>query len=424
MRAFLAANLLYYPVTRLAGERVRRYLREYRSNDTLSVAALRDRQAHALDQIVCHAQRSTAHHAQSLNDRSAAWPSAWLALNGLPPVEKSWLREHPERFISSSAPGRHERKTTSGSTGHPLTILKNRDALARERAATWRAYGWAGIPVLAPQALLWGLPHSTKGRARARLLDVLSNRKRLSMFGVREEDLARYHAVLLRFRPHYLYGYASALLEFVRFLEASRRALPSSVTCLVSTSELLDSATRRFLEERTGLRVFNEYGCGEVGSIAHECEEGGLHVMADNLVVECLPGEGLPEGLGELVVTDLHNMAMPMIRYRVGDLGELSDTICRCGRPYPLLKRIVGRAYDTLVGVSGRKYHPEAVLYIFEDLRRVGVELPPFQVVQSRNGHLLVNFEATLRRWTKSRTDSRSSLIRRSRGICTCVLGW
>lgn len=394
MKAFLASNLLYFPVTRIGGERIRHHLRDYRAHDALTIAELRGRQADALSRIVRHAQESTAHYRLSATNRSEDWPSEWPALQGLEPIQKSWLRDCPERFLSSRAPGRHERKTTSGSTGHPLTVFKNRDALARERAATWRSYGWVGIPVAAPQALLWGMPHSVKGRLRARVLDFLANRRRLSMFGIEEADLARFHGALKRFQPHYVYGYVSALTTFVRFLDSTRRVLPPSVTCIITTSELLDTASRSFLEEATGLRVFNEYGCGEVGSIAHECEAGSLHVMSDNLVLECLPTEGAPEGLGELVVTDLHNRAMPLIRYRLGDLGALSGRQCGCGRPYPILERIVGRAYDILVGLSGRKYHPESLLYVFEDLGREGVELPPFQAVQKTNGCVLLNFEA------------------------------
>ena len=187
---------------------------------------------------------------------------------------------------------RCELKTTSGSTGHPVTVRKNRDALARERAADWRAYGWAGVAVAAPQALLWGRPHVTAARLRASVLDFVVNRRRLSMFGVTEQSFERYHDRMIRFRPEYVYGYVSAVVAFVRFLTATGRRLPPSVRCMITTAEILDSATRSFLADTTGLPVYNEYGCGEVGSIAHDCEHGELHVMSDNLVVECLPAEG------------------------------------------------------------------------------------------------------------------------------------
>src|SRR5690606_21349580 len=191
------------------------------------------------------------------------------------------------------------------------------------------------------------------------------------------------------------YGYVSAIQAFVRFVTDTDRKLPSSLKCIITTSELLDSISREFLESRSGLRVYNEYGCGEVGSIAHECESGRLHVMSDNVVLECVPSESkLPDGLGELLVTDLHNTAMPLIRYKLGDLGRLSDGNCDCGRPYPVLDKIVGRAYDIIVGIDGRKYHPESILYVFEDLARSGFSLPPFQATQHQDGELTIRFQA------------------------------
>jgi phenylacetate-CoA ligase len=232
MKASLAANLIYYPVTRLAGERIRDYLGEYRSHDCLGPAELRAKQTDALRKIVSHARTTVPHYLQSLAERDDAYPSEWPELDGLIPVTKDLLREHPERFISRNAPGRHERKTTSGSTGHALTVLKNRDALARERAATWRAYRWAGISVAAPQGLLWGIPHSSSGRLRARVLDFLANRKRLSMFGVTETELADFHRQLESFQPAYLYGYVSALVEFIRFLNETRLKLPPACNAL------------------------------------------------------------------------------------------------------------------------------------------------------------------------------------------------
>jgi phenylacetate-CoA ligase len=180
----------------------------------------------------------------------------------------------------------------------------------------------------------------------------------------------------------------SLVVELCRFLEATSSKLPDSVKCIVTTSEVLDDYSRSFIEEVTQLRVFNEYGCGEVGSIAHECEAGQLHIMADNLLVEVEASDDLPPGFGHLLVTDLHNLAMPLIRYRLGDLGILSNTSCPCGKPYPILERIVGRAYDLVVGGDGKLYHPEAVIYAFEELKRRGVNLPPYQVVQEADGVL------------------------------------
>jgi hypothetical protein len=128
MKASFAANLLYFPITQLAGEPIRRYLNEYREHDTVSLEALCGMQSAALRRIIQHAEQSTAHYRKSIGRRSDAFPSVFSELDGIEPVGKAILRENPRAFASSRAPGRLQRKTTSGSTGHPLTVLKNRDA--------------------------------------------------------------------------------------------------------------------------------------------------------------------------------------------------------------------------------------------------------------------------------------------------------
>ena len=393
MRASVAANLLYFPATRLGGERVREYLKEYRRHDGMTEDELTAYQSSRLRDIVSLARHDTQHFGLSGESTRSDLTSERPELAGIPFLTKEILRESPEVCIARSFRGRVEKKTTSGSTGHPVTVRKDSDALARERAATWRSYAWAGVSVAAPQALLWGQPYSFAGRLRATALDFLANRRRLSMFGVTDQSLANYYARMVRFEPEYIYGYVSAVVTFLEYVRARNWVLPKSVRCIITTSELLDPDTRRHIENLSGLPVFNEYGCGEVGSIAHDCEFGRLHVMSDNLVVECVPVQGAPDGMGEFVVTDLHNRAMPLLRYRLGDLGRLSTRSCECGRPYPVIERIVGRAYDVVFDAAGRAFHPEAVLYVFESLRRQGVTFPPFQAVQRVRGELEIVFQ-------------------------------
>lgn len=374
---------------------MRRLLRDYRSHDSWSQRQLAEYQQAQLAKIIRHAREATHYYPRIAQGMQAGPDSVHHSLAGLPVLEKETLRSAPDELRATAVRGLLEKKTTSGSTGQPVTVWKNRDAIARERAATWRAYGWAGISVAAPQGLLWGQPLTVSGRLRARSLDFLANRLRLSMFGVTESEMEEFHRKLLSFHPKYLYGYVSAISAFVRYLKSVRKNLPDSVAALVTTSELLDDATRAYLTDATGLPVFNEYGCGEVGSIAHDCEHGRLHIMSDNVVLECLPDPALPDDLGHLAVTDLFNLAMPLIRYRLGDLGLLSSEPCPCGRPYPILEKIVGRAYDLIEDADGRTYHPEAVLYAFEKLKRNGVSLPPYQAVQSDRGTLTVYVQST-----------------------------
>jgi len=109
--------------------------------------------------------------------------------------------------------------------------------------------------------------------------------------------------------------------------------------------------------------VFNRYGSREVGDIACECEaHQGLHVCPVTHYVEILREDGTPARpgeVGEIVVTSLTNYAMPLIRYRIGDMGAWAEKDCSCGRNWPLLKEVTGRVTDSFVSASGTRVHGE-----------------------------------------------------------------
>ena len=120
---------------------------------------------------------------------------------------------------------------------------------------------------------------------------------------------------------------------------------------------MLEDDDRRLLEQVFGCPVFNRYGCREVSVVASECAaHAGLHVMAEGLYVEIETphGPAAPGRDGRVLVTDLLNHAMPLIRYRIGDMAAWAAGDCPCGRGLPRLERVAGRVTDFLVGADGR----------------------------------------------------------------------
>jgi phenylacetate-CoA ligase len=120
---------------------------------------------------------------------------------------------------------------------------------------------------------------------------------------------------------------------------------------------MLEDEGRDVIERVFGCRVFNRYGCREVSVIASECSaHSGLHVMAEGLFVEIetSTGPARPGEVGSILITDLLNLAMPLIRYRVGDMGAWARGDCPCGRNLPRLERLAGRVTDFLVGSDGQ----------------------------------------------------------------------
>ena len=140
------------------------------------------------------------------------------------------------------------------------------------------------------------------------------------------------------------------------------------------TSERLYDEQRQQISKTFGCRVANGYGGRDAGFIAHECPQGGMHITAEDIVVEIVDQQGvpLPDGeAGEIVITHLATAAFPFIRYRTGDVGVLDNKTCSCGRGLPLLKEIQGRSTDFLIAQNGSVMHGLALIYILRDLPQV-----------------------------------------------------
>ena len=155
---------------------------------------------------------------------------------------------------------------------------------------------------------------------------------------------------------------------------------------------MLLESERRVIEDVFHCRATDRYGCEEVGLIGCECEQhNGLHLNSDHVVVEFLKEdstEAAPGEDGAIVVTDLINRGMPLIRYRVEDMGVPSARTCPCGRGLPLMERVTGRQADFLKRLDGSMV--AGVSLVERTLTAIpGIE--QMQLVQNELQHLCVN---------------------------------
>jgi phenylacetate-CoA ligase len=385
-RNVLYGQIVYPAVVMLRGEgTVYSRLRRLQTLQWASAREISQSQNESLMKVLRHAASTVPYYRERFKVENISADCAQDLLCDLPFLEK----KHLQRYMQDlKADGRYRvtRKTTGGSTGRTVTILKDRRATAAEMASTWLGYGWFGIRPGDKGVRFWGNPTTTRRKLRSFAADFVLNRKRFSAFAFDHADLDAYWDQCHRFRPDYLYGYVSMLEQLAEHV--LRRDLPASLPGLkavITTAEVLTEPQRSVLAKAFGVPVQNEYGCGEVGPIAYECPAGSLHVMSGSLVVEVINDQGQParEGeTGEIVITDLHNRAMPLVRYKVGDFGVRGGR-CSCGRGLPTLERIWGRAYDFLIDSESRRYHGEFVMYLFEDLRAAGTPVDQFKVTQT-----------------------------------------
>ena len=293
-------------------------------------------------------------------------------LQRLPFLTKSLIRANTERLKHGDAMGL-ARFNTGGSSGEPLIFFIGNERVSHDVAAKWRATRWWDVDIGDPEIVVWGSPIELGSQDRIRALrDKLLRTTLLPAFEMSEARLDGFIATIRRKCPRMLFGYPSALSHIARHAETRDQRMDDlGIKVAFVTSERLYDNQREIISRVFGCRVANGYGGRDAGFIAHECPDGGMHLTAEDTVVEIVDSEGrmLPNGQsGEIVVTHLATKDFPFVRYRTGDVGALSSHPCRCGRGLPLLQSIEGRNTDFLVAADGTVMHGLAFIYILRDL--------------------------------------------------------
>jgi len=176
-------------------------------------------------------------------------------------------------------------------------------------------------------------------------------------------------------------GYPNAVALLAAFIRDSGAKAPAVRTIVTGGAELLEHE-RTLIREAFGTEPCSDYGAYEAFAIACECEaHTGLHISAEDLVLEILDDEGIPvpPGVeGRIVATNLHNYGMPFIRYDLGDAGTLLEGLCPCGRALPRLSSLVGRNSRFFTTRSGRRIF-SGTLYLD---RLAGLGMRQYQLIQ------------------------------------------
>jgi phenylacetate-CoA ligase len=297
-------------------------------------------------------------------------------------LSKADIREHFDALKSNKA-GELTRCNTGGSSGEPLIFFLGNERVSHDVAAKWRATRWWDVDIGDPELVVWGSPIELGAQDRMRQVrDALMRTELLPAF---EMSNGKLDAIVERIRcrhPKMLFGYPSALAYIARHAEERGVSLNRlGIRVAFVTSERLYDEQRRDIERVFGCRVANGYGGRDAGFIAHECPHGGMHLTAEDLIVETVDEAGRAVACGqpgEIIVTHLATRDFPFIRYRTGDVGVLSADQCSCGRGLPLLKDIHGRSTDFVVAQDGTVMHGLALIYVVRDIPGVR----EFKVIQ------------------------------------------
>lgn len=304
-------------------------------------------------------------------------------LSSLPFLTKDILRRHEHELRVPGARGVYT-NFSGGSTGIPIRFYQDEHYKVHMSVSTRLCNEMAGAFPGARLAKLWGAPQDKRqiesplGRLKLWLL----NHRYLDTFDMGPARMDAYHAGMEEFQPDLIQAYASSIHLLARHLKRRRIRPTYPRRGIISSAERLTEAMRREIEEVFPVQVFNRYGSREVSAMAAECEHhNGLHVTSAGHIVETVdpvtlePVRGQP---GEIVITVLHNHAMPFLRYRIGDMGLIEDSPCACGRTTPRLVELLGRTSDNFLMPDGRIVHGEYFTHMFYGRP----EVKQFQFVQ------------------------------------------
>ena len=361
--------------------RVRRQLEESQWWDRSRIERL---QLDRLREVLAHAQRHVPYY-RELFSRSGFDADALTDVRDLarlPFLGKADIRANADALKSDQARDL-ARFNTGGSSGEPLIFFIGGERVSHDVAAKWRATRWWGVDIGDPEIVVWGSPIELGTQDRIRQWrDALMRTELLPAFEMSESRLDAFVERIRRRRPKMLFGYPSALSLIARHAEARGQRMDDlGVKVAFCTSERLYDEQRVTLERVFCCRVADGYGARDAGFIAHQCPSGGMHLTAEDIVVEIVDAQGgvVPVGQsGEIVVTHLATRDFPFIRYRTGDVAAIDPAPCACGRGLPLLKEIHGRTTDFVVARDGTVMHGLALIYVLRDLPEVAA----FKIVQ------------------------------------------
>ncbi|MBI1792672.1 MAG: phenylacetate--CoA ligase family protein [Chloroflexi bacterium] len=282
-------------------------------------------------------------------------------LSGLPMLEKDPIRADPKAFLRDDMRPSHPQVfLTSGSTGTPIssyyTIPELRQSLALREVRSAR---WAGVSFSMPRATFSGrmVEPNPQSKGPYYRFNAVEQQVYLSAFHLKPDTAKQYVNALRQHNIEWGTGYAVSFYLLARFMLKKNIPAPH-LKAIITTSEKLTQDMRGIMEQAYQCKVYEEYSTVENAIFASECEHGRLHVSPDVAIVEILRPDGSPcnpEEAGEVVVTTLSREYQPLVRFRLGDVAMWDSQPCPCGRQMPVIKEVMGRIEDVVIGPDGRQ---------------------------------------------------------------------
>ena len=365
-----------------------------------SPQALEAMQLNQLKVLVAHAAQLPFY--QTRFKQAGFDPNAPVTLDAwrsLPLLTRQDLQSSDSQLCHPSLPKTHGRvtqKRTSGSSGQPLTTYDSELNLFTGMAFSLREFQWHRYHMRGTQAIIRfgseasGIgdpPHGAEYPTWGYPLDSLFDSGKTVTLNI-ACDLTTQVDWLVRQNPNYLMTYPSNLKAILQYCQSHSIQIPA-LKAVRTISETLSDDTRRLCQQVWGVPIIDVYSSQELGFIAIQCpQQQHYHLQSENVFVEVIDDVGQPcqpGQAGRIVITPLHNFAMPLLRYDIRDYGIVGEA-CSCGRGLPTLTKILGRQRNMVRLPNGEKRWPTGFLKCSEI---AGVR--QFQFIQTHRERIQAN---------------------------------
>jgi phenylacetate-CoA ligase len=358
---------------------------------------LRTYQLQQLQQILFEAFENTTFYRERFKSMGIL-PNNLKSLDDIrlfPFTDKSDLKNNLNQMVSLKYPKNHQiYVTTGGTTGEPVGLYLHRSTEARRLAFEWRQFNWGG--------------YSWRDRCvvlRGRIIkddyiqyDPVDHYLYLSVFDLNAKNFENYLDAINKFKPKIMRAYPSAAEALAKLILENAPNFNDGrwLKAVFTSSEILFAQQKSLIEEAFKAKVYDKYGNSEQATIIGTCETGKYyHDFQEYAFTEILDENGEPViedgGIGEIVSTPFTNPVTPLIRYRTGDLAQITFEKCPCGRELRRIKQIIGRSQDYLAAVDGSRISAAALnthLDVFDHVKR-------FRYYQGKPGEAIIQIVKT-----------------------------
>lgn len=388
-------------------------------------------QSKLLYSLVDYASKEIPYYARVVKERKLTYSEDSIRedLTKFPILTKDIIRTEFDNMYKISSKNKAYLNFSGGSTGEPIKLYQDMEFKSKMLIIKRLQKEWSGWNVGDVVIRLWGSEKDILNKRKSLFhlfFDWINSTYILNSFCMSETEMGEYVGFINKRKPKLIIAYANSINELSSFIIRNNLKVYSP-SAIISSAGILYSSFRDNITKAFNCEVFDRYGSRELGDIACECEKHvGKHICSFIYYVEILDDKLNPckdGGVGGIYLTLLSNYTMPLIRYKIGDMGSIfKDKKCACGRGFPFLDKLVGRDTDVFV-TKDKKIIPGELFIHFIGVVYNNGSIRKFQVIQEEFLRMTVKIVLNDKFPMGPTKDKINNLIKKYFGD-SCLITW